>query len=230
MITKKIIILCISIGLFWVACKHEPIKKTDIIKTNGGADTTKKKIPCNADTVYFTNDIAPLLVNNCAFSGCHSAKSLSTYKDIVNLGDIVAGDTNESELFKVITSTNPNKRMPPPPREALSRADLDKFAKWIMQGALNNYCDGCNANNFKFAANILPFITTNCSGCHGENNPSGGISLTNYTQIQTVANSGKLIGSLKHESSFVAMPPSGKLDDCTINMIDNWIKNGAPND
>ena len=39
----------------------------------------------------------------------------------------------------------------------------------------------------------------------------------------------KLIGAIKHEPGFVAMPQSGgKLEDCDIEKMEAWIAAGAP--
>lgn len=41
---------------------------------------------------------------------------------------------------------------------------------------------------------------------------------------------GKLIGSVKHESGFIEMPPLlPPLTDCRIKQLESWISNAAPN-
>jgi len=218
---SKLIILAF-LGVFIYACKHEPFPAPEDIRLT--------LAPCDADTSYFYNDVVPILVNNCAFSGCHSATSLSNYNDIINIGDVEPGDTAKSHIYQVIISSNPNVRMPRPPKDPLSDADKAVIAKWILQGAKPNACNDCDAGQFKFNANVLPIVVKNCQGCHGASNPSGGISLANYFQIKAQADSGKLLGALKHESGFSSMPPAGKMPDCQISVIENWINNGKPND
>jgi hypothetical protein len=64
------------------ACKHEPSvpgggDPTDTIDNpidtgnNGGGATSC--VPCDPDSVYFQNQILPILVSNCTESGCHNA-------------------------------------------------------------------------------------------------------------------------------------------------------------
>ena len=169
-----IIIALLFIGM--ESCKHEP----DAIMP---VDKRLDLVPCNADSVYFYNDVVPIFVNNCAFSGCHSPISLSDYNDIINIGDVTPGDTNNSYIFSLLVSTDINTRMPPSPRSSLARSEIDKIGKWIMQGANKNACNDCDETKFTFNANVLPIIVKNCTGCHGDKDPSGNISLTNYFKI-----------------------------------------------
>lgn len=221
---KKLIIACL-LGLLIYACKHEP-QPVPTPKE----DNTIKLNPCNSDTSYFYNDVVPILISNCAYSGCHSALSLSNYNDIINIGDVVPGDTSKSHIYQVLTTSNLNIRMPRPPRPPLSDSNKSIIAKWILQGAKPNACNDCATDSFRFNAHILPIIVKNCQGCHGKTNPSGGISLTNYFQIKIQADNGKLLGALKHEMGYSAMPPSGKMPDCQITVIERWINNGKLND
>ncbi len=218
---NKSFLLIIVIAFY--ACKHEPQLVNKGVKTLAS-------VQCSSDSIYFYNDIVPLLINNCAFSGCHSTVSLSSYRDIINIGDITPGDTTNSYLYTIITTGNLNKRMPPIPRDPLDSLSISKVAKWILQGAKPNSCSSCNEDEYKFNAHILPKIITQCGGCHATSNASGGIMLTNYFQIEAQASSGKLLGSLNHAFGFSAMPPNGKLPSCEIKVIEKWILNGMKND
>ena len=144
---NKFIIISICVVLVF-ACKHDPfpapvVKKTDTLVLS----------PCSPDSSYFYNNVVPILTNNCAFSGCHSPLSLANYNDIINIGDVEPGDTNNSYIYRVITSTDPNQRMPPPPNDALSDSQKQIIAKWILQGAKPNACNDCNEDSFKFNTN-----------------------------------------------------------------------------
>lgn len=224
MTLKNKLSILFSICVLALACKHEP-EIPPIIE-----DNTIALEPCDSDTSYFYNDVVPILVNNCAFSGCHSAVSLSSYSDIVNIGDVVPGDTSMSFIYQVITSNNPNVRMPRPPNAPLTQEQKDVIAKWILQGAKPNACNDCDINKFKFNANVLPIIVKNCEGCHSRFNPTSGISLATHLQVKAQADNGKLLGSLNHQMGYSSMPPSGKMPDCQITVIEKWINNGAQND
>jgi hypothetical protein len=59
---------------------------------------------------------------------------------------------------------------------------------------------------------------------------NGGVDLSNYNGVATVAVSGTLIGTITHAPGFSAMPQGGnKLSDCEITQIQKWINSGALN-
>ena len=74
-----------------------------------------------------------------------------------------------------------------------------------------------------FASQVKPIIDTNCqkSGCHGSNSslPSFG------TYNQVLANAAKI----KTRTSNKSMPPTGALADANIQLIADWVDQGAPN-
>jgi hypothetical protein len=122
--------------------------------------------------------------------------------------------------------------MPPSPRIPLTQNQIDMIAKWINQGAFNNYCveANCDTVNVTFAGTIWPIIQNTCLGCHSGSSPGGNISLGNYDQVVVIANNGKLMGSVTHASGYKPMPQNGnKLSDCNIKQLQIWINNGTPN-
>lgn len=228
----------ISFLFVFTACQHEPLIYDDPI-IDDPIDTTEMNtgIPCDPDSVYFTNQIFPILKSNCAISGCHGDGSmeddveLSSYENIINTADIEAFNADKSDLYKAITETDLEDRMPPQPANGLSAEQIALIKKWIDQGALNNGCDDCDSTNISFSLFVSPFITNNCQGCHSGGEPSGGILLTNYDQIKNQAVNGNLLGVITHEAGFVPMPYNQqKLDDCKIEQIRLWVENGAMND
>jgi len=179
-------------------------------------------------------------VSNCAMSGCHNESSaqdgiiLTNYQQIIQTGQIRAGDPNDSELFEKITENRLDKRMPPPPSAALSPAQIELVRKWIAQGARNNRCDansgGCDTSNLTYTTSILPILQARCIGCHNNNLASGNVNLSTHAQTVTIATSGRLLGAIKHQNGFVAMPQGGnQLDSCSIAKIERWIQKGLPN-
>lgn len=88
----------------------------DTTHTGSGNDTTKTD-----SSVYFSRDVLPLLVSNCAMAKCHDEAShkdgvvLTTYAYVMR--NITPGNLSRSELYDAITETNPEDVMPPPPRK-----------------------------------------------------------------------------------------------------------------
>ena len=91
--------------------------------------------------------------------------------------------------------------------------------------SLNSSCD---TTNVTYSGTLVPILNNNCTGCHGTSSPSGSISLTSYTNFQTVAASGLLINALKGNGVSI-MPPSGALSTCRINQFQVWITKGMLN-
>lgn len=191
--------------------------------------------PCDPDTVYFENDILPLIISSCGTTACHGAIDtqddilFQDYASIIENGKIKPGDPEGSKLFKVINEDEPQDRMPPPPNVALSTEQINMVNTWILQGALNNSCDtDCDTTNVTFSKNIWPNIENKCLGCHSGNSPGGDIYLRNYTEIAVVANNGKLWGAVDHENGFSQMPKNlPKLSDCELAAYRIWIEEGV---
>lgn len=84
----------------------------------------------------------------------------------------------------------------------------------------------CDTTNVSYSASIAPIIASSCalSGCHVQ----GGTPpiLENYTHLKTIADDGRLNNRVIVQQN---MPPSNRLNDCNIKLIDAWIKAGAPN-
>lgn len=190
-------------------------------------------IPCSVDSVYFINEIRPLIISSCAGSGCHDAitheedLNLTTYENIMRL--VIKRNSGESKLYKVITARGEDI-MPPPPHAALTMEQTNSIKKWIDQGAFNNSCNSCDSSNILYSTGIVPLFKNQCTGCHNSSNPGGNIDLTNFTKVREIALNGVLLGSLEWKPTFAAMPQGGaKLSECDINRIKQWINAGALN-
>lgn len=221
------------------SCKHTPFDPMieEVLTTDSNLVFGPSEGACDPDTVYFERDVLPLISSVCG--SCHKPGGqndgllLTNYDEIMQYGEISPGNPGGSELYEVITETDPDKRMPPPPASALAQADIDMIRKWIDQGAKNNTCnydtvgtvDGCDPSGVSFTNNVSSILSANgCTGCHS----GGSIILNTYAGVKTVADDGRLLGSIKHESGYRAMPDGGgKMDSCDIATIEVWINEGA---
>ena len=220
------------------ACKHDP----EIIKGAGNpsqdttSNTTLPSSQCSPDTVYFQQQVLPLLSSGCTMSGCHDAIThkegvkLVTYTDIVATGGINIATPTSSRIYRAMVKNE--ERMPPSPAAAFTSDQLNIISKWIGQGARDNSCleSGCDTTNVAYSTHIKPLISNNCLGCHNGSNAGGGISLSLYSDVKAIADNGKFMGTISHLTGYSAMPKNGnKLTDCQINMVKIWINAGAPN-
>jgi hypothetical protein len=242
-------ILFLMFSLFittFCASEHEP--SVTINGNNGGGNGNgngnNSLPPCDPDSVYFEQDILPLLVSNCTMSGCHNTATsasgidLSSYAAVMNSNVLVPGQAWNSDLVDVLTTTNLADRMPPPPASAMPNIQINLIKKWINQGALNLHCDGgCDTTNVTFTASIKPILQNNCYGCHSATNAGGGYNLTNYADdangnwgVQSSALNGSLSGSVHYTGTWSHMPKGGnQLSTCDLKKIRIWVDAGAPN-
>lgn len=221
------LILVFSVSFLMITCKHP-------IPEDQAANIPTISANCNSDSVYFVNEIQPLINSSCATSGCHDARTraedveLTSFTKIRNY--VVPFNAGGSKLYKVIVKTG-GERMPPPPMPAFTSAQVAKLVKWINQGARNNQCIGnCDTSSFTYSAVVAPMMATYCNGCHNPSSLGGGINLSTYTALKTQALNGKLVGSITHATGYSAMPKSGnKLLDCQIRQVQKWIQAGSLN-
>ncbi|MCB0707558.1 MAG: hypothetical protein KDC34_19720 [Saprospiraceae bacterium] len=235
------ILSVLVLGLSISSCKHDPflqdIDPTPIDTSDNPVDTTMQGTPCDPDLIYFEYDVLPILISNCAFSGCHNAASaedgvvLESFQTVMNSDVVKAFDLGDSEMFEVITETDPDKKMPPPPETPLTQEQINIISQWILQGADNLECNpdlNCDTTDVSYAAVIRPILDNTCVGCHGGSVPSGGISFMTYAGVKAMADSGQLLGAVNWDAGYSFMPQGGnKLPDCEIAQLKSWIDSGA---
>ncbi|MFZ1729078.1 MAG: hypothetical protein WBQ23_02680 [Bacteroidota bacterium] len=118
----RLLIAGISLLLLSVtACTHDPV----------GVDTQPE--------ICYGTDVKPIILANCAKSGCHSGDSESDLSSDAGIMRYVTPfNPDQSTLYTVITSTWLNP-MPPSPNPALTQQQRTTIALWILQGA-NTSC------------------------------------------------------------------------------------------
>lgn len=124
------------------SCKHDPVYPPGWMPR---IDTTGLG-RCDPDSVYFANDIQPLLARSCANSTCcHAGTRPAEGILLINYAGVIQGvrpgRPDNSEIFEVITDTDPDNIMPPPPYSPLSSSERNLIRGWIEQGASNNACN-----------------------------------------------------------------------------------------
>ncbi|MDX2134499.1 MAG: c-type cytochrome domain-containing protein [Saprospiraceae bacterium] len=235
----------LTVAMSTTSCKHDPFfselpdpADTTAPPDPGGGGGTSTGVACDPDTVYFQNDVLPLLVSRCSESGCHNETSaeegiiLTSYERVKStVKNITSTDPDKNELLEVILETDPDDRMPPAPRAAMSAAEIQLIRTWIQQGTKNNGCNpnygGCDSTAFSWTSFVQPLIKSKCQGCHSGPSPQGAVNLGTYAAVKVQALNGKLYGSVSKSTGF--MPKGGaRLDDCTLRRLKSWIDAGAP--
>ncbi|WP_113923525.1 hypothetical protein [Cognataquiflexum aquatile] len=97
----------------------------------------------------------------------------------------------------------------------------------ILYPELNNCTPAANP---LFSADVLPILNRKCNNCHGGSSPSAGIKLDTHTEVLKYVNNGSLMGSINHLAGFSPMPKNtGKMSQCEIDKLQNWINSGKLN-
>lgn len=224
---------------FTEACKHEPMQSAliqPVDPTSNGNNNNNNPTECSKDTVYFVQQVLPILQSSCAVSGCHNSLThkegivLDNYAKIMSTGGIKTSNPTSSKIYSVMVRTG-EEHMPPPPAPSMTSDQLSLISKWIGQGAKDNSCisNGCDTVNVKYSTHIKPLIQNYCQGCHSGAAPGGGIDLVTYAGVKSIADNGKFFGSISYLPNYKAMPQNGnKLTDCQILVVKLWINQGAP--
>jgi mono/diheme cytochrome c family protein len=227
-------VLALSLAL---ACTTDPIIPADYVIDNPPVIPVQDpgiEDLCEEGIISFQHQVLPIMVSACAYSGCHDAATaeegivLDTYENIRK--EVKPGDPNDSELYESITDDE-DDIMPPPPAERLSSEQLAIIKKWIEQGAEETTCGtACDPTSSSYKVDIYPVLKNYCVGCHSVARADGNVKLDSYDDVVYYANNGTLLGTIRHDDYYVAMPPSGsKISNCKINQIEKWIAEGAKN-
>lgn len=90
--------------------------------------------------VCFDTEVLPIITNSCAIAGCHDGSgegmALTNYTNISH--SVSPGNPDASSLYKAITSTWGENKMPPD--QPLSVDNRTIIRLWIEQGAREINC------------------------------------------------------------------------------------------
>jgi hypothetical protein len=212
----------------WIA---QGAKETTCDENSGGNGENK-------DSVCFVQDILPVIASGCGTTGCHDAVTQADGYVLTSYSGIMEGvkpfDPDDSEIYEVVTKDG-DDRMPPPPRDPLTSAQITALRQWIMEGALNSDCpeEICDtAGVISYSAQVDPLLQANCVGCHNPSLASGGVILSSYDQVAVYVTTLRneipiLTGVINRQIGFEPMPPTFSLDACSIRKIELWIEQGA---
>ncbi|MES2591183.1 MAG: hypothetical protein V4608_04810 [Bacteroidota bacterium] len=101
--------------------------------------------------------------------------------------------------------------------------------------------DCVSPETVSFSGDIQPVLNTHCavSGCHSGSSPAGNLNLEpSVAYVQLMNNSSGYVDTItpiysvlhaSMNSSSDPMPPTGKLDKCTVDLILKWIQQKAKN-
>ena len=90
-----------------------------------------------------------------------------------------------------------------------------------------------------FESQVRPLLIEHCYECHANNDISGGLALDSRDGLASGGDSGPsvapgapenslLIAAVRYDNLDLQMPPSGKLSQHEISILEKWIESGAP--
>ena len=104
------------------------------------------------------------------------------------------------------------------------------YDKQSLLYGLNNVPCTDTTTAISYSQRIAPLLQQYCYSCHTGGFPSGNITMGSYQADKTIAQNGKLLGSISHAPGFAAMPQGqSKLNNCQVAMVKKWIDEGALN-
>ncbi len=97
----------------------------------------------------------------------------------------------------------------------------------------------CDTTVVTYHADVQPLLSANCYSCHATAvTQSGGLDLEDFTSLKAYLQNGfrgdgiygsKLYNCILHTPLAQQMPPTYKLDTCSIMKIKRWIDLGGSN-
>ena len=88
----------------------------------------------------------------------------------------------------------------------------------------------CDTLNVSYNLDVNPILMNPCYNCHGNNNTVSVYEFEGYLDLINFIEKGKLLGAVKRQGGFLAMPQGAdKMPDCEISILEAWINQGKKN-
>ncbi len=189
-------------------------------------------------TIVYSRDIEPIFQASC--SACHGSLGgwdSSSMQLVIESGDsgpaVIPGDPEGSNLVRSLRGTGMQTM---PPAGELSDVQIDLIVEWITGGATEEVTIGgeqAGGSAYTWTVDVQPILAASCGACHGS---SGGWDAATYDSTINSGNGGPAVSPGNADGSSLAqrllgngalMPPGSALSDDQIQIIIDWINNGA---
>lgn len=89
----------------------------------------------------------------------------------------------------------------------------------------------CDTTIVTFSGAIVPLLSNSCNSCHSNTTAASfGNNIKLQAHADVVANIEGVVGSIKQTGAYSPMPKNGgKLSDCSILVVDIWVRDGMLN-
>ncbi len=209
------------------------------------------------NAVSFKKDVAPILVakcGNCHVTRNRGDFSAATFAALENSTMVAFGLPDQSRMIEVIVSGEMPKggqKIEPKELETL-KTWIKQGAKFDGESPTQPLGEFVAAppqpnrprrlepalptgtETVSFGLDIAPILIENCGQCHINDNPRGNFNMGTFRNLLAGGDSGAVIEPGKSSASMLfkrietgEMPPNGKLDSKSIDLIGKWIAEGA---
>ena len=172
-------------------------------------------LTCDSTNVKYKPTVQSIISTYCGV--CHGVGSNIPLTTDSNAVYILATSGKLQELVIKRSGSTP---MPPASSSLLPNCQIAQLKNWIQSASLT-----CDSTNVKYNPTVQTIISVFCLSCHGANSDN---PLTTFSSVQNIALDGSLQRHVINRTGENPMPPSGKLPNCQIAQLKNWINNGAP--
>lgn len=145
--------------------------------------------------------------------------------------DLSTYEKAKSQITKILKAIDldPGESSIMPPSGKMDNAFIQTLKDWQSDGLLEGDPNGGNNDNtsgtYTYVADIATIMTQECTACHSNTNPAGGLSLTNYSL--TANNIDVIIGRIDLQTGQTGiMPPAGRMAEIKIQIIKDWKTQG----
>jgi hypothetical protein len=229
-LTGLLLLLCI------VNCKHKIPEPGEPQATTGGSTTTGTTTTGNpnpgdtirnkADSICFGEKIYPLLISNCAKSGCHNDSAARAGVVLIDYPRVIS--TISGNLLIQVIQDQGKLGMPPVGEKKLTPEQINLLKAWVVQGMKDGVdCFGpCDTANITYTGKIQPILQDNCLGCHNNTKPF----MNTYDEVKAQISNGKFMCAINHGVGCQPMPRNANmLSPCKLRIIQKWVDAGAAN-
>ena len=132
---QRFFLLIIGLLFCVLGCAREPVDIPVLDDHTAPMETHDEPVDVEA---AFEQNLLPILTARCALAGCHVADGphgldFRTYESFIAGGEhgpvFISGNAEASEIVEEISEG----KMPPPPRDPLTAAEIQLFRDWINQ-------------------------------------------------------------------------------------------------
>ena len=197
----------------------------DPTQGSGSPDTPDTTDP-NAGKVTYEVDVKPILNQLCV--ACHNAQ---LHEDGVDLSTYTLAKGNINDILESMQEDDSDDIMPPSGR--VDDAVIQTLYAWVSDGLLEGVPPsddpgtGSSDGMYTYTADIVSIINKECIFCHSASSPAGGYDISTYQKV--VDQIGVFLDRIDLQTGQAGiMPPAGRMDEATIQIIKDWIDQGMP--